>query len=162
MNNPIDPARLDEIAEYYDTHDTSAELRRAKPENDTESDPMVSTSLRLPKSLLDWVREQADAEHIRPTALIRRWLEQKRDSEQPGRKHPADDAASVDERVRRLEEIVLGQGSDEGVSMSREARKRRYEEGRSKHRTASRRRVAQPPRGGGAKKTGTTRDRKRL
>jgi hypothetical protein len=45
--------KLQRLAEYYDTHDTSEELERAEP---VDPDPMVSLSLRLPKSLLDWVR----------------------------------------------------------------------------------------------------------
>ena len=44
-------------------------------EPDTEADPMVTTSLRPPKSLLDWVREQAVAQHVRPAGLIRQWIE---------------------------------------------------------------------------------------
>jgi hypothetical protein len=47
-------------------------------ETDIDSDPMITTSLRLPKSLLDWVRDQAEDEDLKPTALIRRWIEQRR------------------------------------------------------------------------------------
>jgi hypothetical protein len=57
---------------------------------------MITTSLRLPKSLLDWVRDQAAADGSRPTALIRRWIEQRRDGTE-----------TLAERVHRLEEIVL-------------------------------------------------------
>jgi hypothetical protein len=52
--------RLDEIAEYAETHDFAHDIaERGVWESDTESDPMVTTSLRLPKSLLNWVRGQA-------------------------------------------------------------------------------------------------------
>lgn len=34
---------------------------------------MITASLRLPKSLLDWVREQSAAKHLRPSGLIRQW-----------------------------------------------------------------------------------------
>jgi hypothetical protein len=48
--------RLDEIAEYAETHDFAHDIaERGVWESDTESDPLVTTSLRLPKSLLDWV-----------------------------------------------------------------------------------------------------------
>ncbi|MGH3872925.1 MAG: hypothetical protein ACRDSR_15710 [Pseudonocardiaceae bacterium] len=85
-----------ELAEYADTHDLSTELEQAHREDTTNPDPMVTTSLRLPKSLLDWVRHQAADEGLRPTALIRHWIEQRRDGTE-----------GLAERVRRLEEIVL-------------------------------------------------------
>jgi hypothetical protein len=89
--------KLQRLAEYYDTHDTSNELERAElVEEPVDPDPMVSLSLRLPKSLLDWVRAQALAEHTKPTQLIRRWIEERRATGQP----------SLEQRVRRLEELV--------------------------------------------------------
>lgn len=95
-------SKLEEIAEYAQGHDFSAEMEQGVWESDTESDPMVTTSLRLPKSLLDWVREQAAAQHVRPSVLIRQWIEQRRDA--------GGDAADVEElatRVGRLERAVL-------------------------------------------------------
>jgi len=62
---------------------------------------MITTSLRLPKSLLDWVRERADEQHVRPSVVIRQWLEQRRD---------AGGAASAEDfvvRIGRLEEAVF-------------------------------------------------------
>ena len=89
--------KLQRLAEYYDTHDTSAELERAeRVDEPVDPDPMVSLSLRLPKSLLDWVRTQARTEHTKPTQLIRRWIEERRSSGEP----------SLEERVRRLEDLV--------------------------------------------------------
>ncbi len=44
---------------------------------------MVSLSLRLPKSLLDWVCTQARTEHTKPTQLIRRWIEERHHSGEP-------------------------------------------------------------------------------
>ena len=68
--------KLQRLAEYYDTYDTSTELERAeRVDEPVDPDPMVSLSLRLPKSLLDWVRAQARTEHTKPTQLIRRWIE---------------------------------------------------------------------------------------
>ncbi|HEY3714946.1 MAG TPA: hypothetical protein VGL39_10500 [Jatrophihabitantaceae bacterium] len=64
--------QLDEISEHAETHDFANDIaERGAWEADTEPDPMVTTSLRLPKSLLDWVRTQADHEHTRPTVLMR-------------------------------------------------------------------------------------------
>jgi hypothetical protein len=71
---------LQRLAEYYDTHDTSEELERAALA-DEPVDPDLSLSLRLPKSLLDWVRGQARTEHTKPTQLIRRWIEERRSGE---------------------------------------------------------------------------------
>jgi len=90
-------SKLQRLAEYYDTHDTSKELERAElVEEPADPDPMVSLSLRLPKSLLDWVRAQARTEHTKPTQLIRRWIEERHTTGHP----------SLEERVRRLEDLV--------------------------------------------------------
>lgn len=94
-------SKLDDVADYAQTHDFSADMEQGVWESDTETDPMVTTSLRLPKSLLDWVREQAATHHVRPSVLIRQWVEQRRD---------AGDAAGVEElatRVERLERAVF-------------------------------------------------------
>jgi hypothetical protein len=93
-------SKLDEIAEYADSHDFSAEMEQGVWEDDTEADPMITTSVRLPKSLLDWVREQAATQHVRPSVLIRQWLEQHRDA----------GAGSMNDlltRVTRLESAVF-------------------------------------------------------
>jgi hypothetical protein len=98
-----EPTKLQRLAEYYDTHDTSEELERAAlVDEPMDPDPMVSLSLRLPKSLLDWVRAQARTQHTKPTQLIRRWIEERRSAE-----------PSLEQRVRRLEDLVQrGAGSD--------------------------------------------------
>ena len=54
--------KLDEIAAYAEGHDFSKEMEQGVWDTDTEPDPMITTSLRLPKSLLDWVRERAAAQ----------------------------------------------------------------------------------------------------
>lgn len=47
---------------------------------------MITTSLRLPRSLLAWVRTQAAEQHVKPTAWIRELLEQQR-AGQPDLEH---------------------------------------------------------------------------
>lgn len=89
-------SKLDEIAAHVETHDFSADMEEGVWETDTEADPMITTSLRLPKSLLDWVREEAAAQHIRPSGLIRQWIEQRRD---------AGGAAGVEDLATRLERL---------------------------------------------------------
>ena len=46
------------------------------PDQEDANDPMITTSLRLPKSVLDRVRLLAARDGVKPTALIRRWTEQ--------------------------------------------------------------------------------------
>lgn len=90
-------SKLDEIAKYADSHDFAAEMEQGVWETDTEDDPMLTTSLRLRKSLLARVRAQAAAEHVRPSVLIRQWIEQRRD---------AGGAVAVEDLVARC--IALG------------------------------------------------------
>jgi uncharacterized protein YdiU (UPF0061 family) len=72
----IDREQLERIAEDYQTGDASAELDRADYDDSTIAEPMVTTSLRLPKLVMDAVRAAADARGMRPTALMREWVEQ--------------------------------------------------------------------------------------
>lgn len=63
---------------HYDTTSTANELAdeaAGRWETDVDPDPMITTSLRLPKSVLDQVRERAAAAGLKPTALIRAWIE---------------------------------------------------------------------------------------
>jgi hypothetical protein len=67
----------------------------------TDADPMITTSVRLPKSLLDWVRRSAAVQHVRPSVLIRQWIEQQRDAAE------TPDAGDLAGRVERLERAVF-------------------------------------------------------
>lgn len=97
----MDRKELLEMRDYYDTHSTADEMSNGRWEADVGPDPMVTTSPRLPKSVLDGVREQAAAEHVKPPALVRRWIEQRH----------ADDRAPTGtaERLERLEQAVFHQ-----------------------------------------------------
>lgn len=97
--------KTDDVAAYVDAHDFSTEMEQGVWETETETDPMITTSLRLPKSLLDWVREQAAAEHVRPSGLIRVWIEQRRDA---GGAVEVEDLAG---RLERLERAVFADNS---------------------------------------------------
>ena len=90
--------KLEEAAAYAETHDLADEMDGGQWIDATEPDPdpMISTSLRLPQSLLDWVRQQAAEQGIKHTALIRIWLEQKRGG-----------TVDINQRVRRLEAAVF-------------------------------------------------------
>lgn len=93
------PDELAELREYYDNTSTASDMLTAgRWETDIDPDPMVTTSLRLPKSLLDWVRQQAADERVKPTALIRSWIEDRRTGA---------DADNVAIRLARLEHAVF-------------------------------------------------------
>ncbi|MGH3951263.1 MAG: hypothetical protein ACRDSE_19460 [Pseudonocardiaceae bacterium] len=69
---------MNELREYYDRNDTSAELEHATLEQpDTTSEPMVTYALRLPKPVLDGLRQAADTHNVTVSALMRTWLEQR-------------------------------------------------------------------------------------
>ena len=74
---------LNEIAEHYDTHDISqeiadAELQRHEPVS--AEDVMIVSSIRLPKTTMDKVRTIAAELGVRPTSLMRSWIEEKLNS----------------------------------------------------------------------------------
>lgn len=94
-------SKLDEIADYAQSHDFAAEMEQGTWEAGTDADPMVTTSVRLPKSLLDWVRQRAAAQHVRPSVLIRQWIEQRRDED------GTESAGDLLARVERLEHAVF-------------------------------------------------------
>ncbi|MCK9870450.1 hypothetical protein MRI28_12505 [Nocardiopsis dassonvillei] len=77
--------RLDELAEYYGEHDISEDIEAAELER---HDPgpgdrvMVVSSVRLPKRTMDRLREAAAAQDVKPTALMRRWLEERLELEE--------------------------------------------------------------------------------
>lgn len=102
------PGRVDALREHYDTTDQSLMVERAVLETDVAADPMVTTSLRLPKSLLDWVRTQAEQQDLKPTALIRRWVEERR--------RAVESRGGLEERLalveRRLDELTAGRPVD--------------------------------------------------
>jgi hypothetical protein len=70
--------QIDKIRDHVDNTDLTDEVEQGRWETDVADDPMITTSLRLPKSLLDWVRECAAEQHVKPTAWIRDLLEQQR------------------------------------------------------------------------------------
>jgi predicted DNA binding CopG/RHH family protein len=69
-------SKLDELREHYDTADMSESIARATRDNRTidPDEVLVSTSIRLPNSLMKRVRERADAAGIPVTTLMRQWI----------------------------------------------------------------------------------------
>lgn len=101
------PEQLAAMREHYDSTDTSDGLADGRWETDAESDPMVTTSLRLPKSLLDWLRDEAAAEQVRPSALIRRYIEERRLTAHSDKGTERLALANLAARVDRLESVTL-------------------------------------------------------
>jgi hypothetical protein len=94
----MDRKTMLELREQFDNTDQTEAIERATLiDEPPEADPLVTTSLRLPRSLLDWVRTQAEAEHVRPTALIRAWIEERR----------AGAPTTLTGRLERLEHAVF-------------------------------------------------------
>ncbi len=104
----MDDRERDALRDYFDGSDLSDAIESAVWETEVDNDPMIVTSVRLPKSLLDWVREQAVVEQIKPTALIRRWIEARRRASTGQQSGAGDDAvAQLAQRVSRLEAVAL-------------------------------------------------------
>ncbi|WP_406688811.1 hypothetical protein REH65_21220 [Saccharopolyspora sp. ID03-671] len=95
--------KLDKIAEYYDSHDMSEVMESGHwVEEPPEPDPMITTSLRLPKSLLDQVRDRAAAEDVKTTAWIRGLIESELARTEPN---------GVEARLKRLEDAVFNRSA---------------------------------------------------
>lgn len=72
----ITQSKMEELAAYYDHTDLSDSIERAERNDEPAVSPMVTTSLRLPVELMEAIRVQAAAQGVRPTALMRRWVEE--------------------------------------------------------------------------------------
>lgn len=70
----MDQGKIDELREYYDNTDVSAHFQDAGLETQATEEILVSTSIRLPQSLVNQVREQAAALGVPATALMRQWV----------------------------------------------------------------------------------------
>jgi hypothetical protein len=99
---PRPAAELEQLAEYYDSHDTSAEM---EPGEWVEPQPMATTSLRLPVEVIDQLKRQARARHVRYTSYVRSILER---AAQGG---ASPEIADITERLERIERAVTGSQS---------------------------------------------------
>jgi hypothetical protein len=73
----MDNDNLNELRDYYDKTDVAGEFGDAELDTRTADEVMVSTSIRLPQSLVDKVREHAAALGIPATTLMRQWVIEK-------------------------------------------------------------------------------------
>jgi hypothetical protein len=105
---PRPPAELEELAEYYDSHDTSEQIEHGEW---VEPQPMATTSLRLPADVIEQLKRQAQAGHVRYTSYVRSILER------AARGGPPPEIADITERLERIERAVT-RGEDAGGQKS--------------------------------------------
>lgn len=89
--------QLEGLSEYYDTHDTSAEMEHGRW---VEPQPMTTTSLRLPAEVIDQLKRQARTQHVRYTSYVRSILEHAARGGQPP------ELLQIAERLDRIERAV--------------------------------------------------------
>lgn len=108
---PRPAAELEELAGYYGSHDTSGEMEHGEW---IEPQPMATTSLRLPADVIDQLKRQARARHVRYTSYVRSILER------AARGDALPEIADITERLERIERAVTrGQNADDHSHTSR-------------------------------------------
>ena len=70
----MDQDKIDQLRDYYDTTDVAEHFTAAPLRTETASEVLVSTSIRLPQSLMNQVRAQATELGLPATTLIRQWI----------------------------------------------------------------------------------------
>jgi len=94
---PRPAAELERLAEHYDTRDTSTEMESGYW---VEPQPMATTSLRLPVEVIEQLKLQARARHLRYTSYVRSILER------AARGGASPEIADITERLERIERAV--------------------------------------------------------
>lgn len=94
----MDQERLDALRDYYETMDLTSELEKAELDTDAAQSPMVGITVRFPAEVLQQVRAVATAVGVKPTALIRIWVEQRLDS----------DKTRVRGKVHKFNQVIVG------------------------------------------------------
>jgi uncharacterized small protein (DUF1192 family) len=92
----LNTTEIERLRAYYDETYQSEALAQAVPEEGV-TEVLVSTSILLPKALMDQVRERATEAGVPATALMRQWIADRLD--------PTDDAAAV-VSVAELEQFI--------------------------------------------------------
>ncbi len=73
----MDQKKINELRTHYDATDVAEHFTNAKVDTRITADVLVSTSIRLPQSLVNKVREQAAALGVPATTLMRQWVTEK-------------------------------------------------------------------------------------
>lgn len=84
MSDKSRAEELAEVAEHVESHDMAGVVDTAEWDTDVITEPMVVTSIRLPRPLMQRVRVQADAAGGPATALIRGWVEDRLMAQEAG------------------------------------------------------------------------------
>jgi hypothetical protein len=66
--------KFEELRSYYDQTSLPESVERAQRDDRTAEEVMVSTSIRLPRSLMQQVRERATTAGVPATTLMRQWV----------------------------------------------------------------------------------------
>lgn len=70
--------RIRRLADYYDNTDLSENIEQAQwEEPEPVPEPMVTYALRLPKPVIDRLRNAARDRGIKVSTLMREWLEER-------------------------------------------------------------------------------------
>lgn len=70
----MDQTKIDELRDYYDKTDVTEHFQDATLDTETTNEILVSSSIRLPRSLVNQIREQAAALGVPATTLMRQWI----------------------------------------------------------------------------------------
>lgn len=66
--------KLSELREYYDNSSLPDSVDRAVRDDQIADEVLVSTSIRLPRSLMEQVRRRAELAGVPATTLMRQWI----------------------------------------------------------------------------------------
>jgi hypothetical protein len=70
--------RIRQLADYYNNADLSENIEQAQwEEPEPASEPMVTYALRLPKPVIDRLRDAARQRGVKVSTLMREWLEER-------------------------------------------------------------------------------------
>lgn len=98
------PAKeLEDLAAYYDTHDTSSAMEEGEW---VDPRPMKTTSLRLPADVVEALKALAQTRGMRYTALVREIIEHALTG---ARWAKSDEFVMINERLARIEAAVVDQ-----------------------------------------------------
>jgi predicted DNA-binding protein len=102
---PRPAGELDDLASYYDTHDTSTEMEHGQW---VDPRPMKTTSLRLPADVVEALKARAHQRGMRYTALLREIIESAVHNELVA---DSVDLAQINDRLARIEAAITRQSA---------------------------------------------------
>ncbi|HEY3259854.1 MAG TPA: hypothetical protein VGJ95_06220 [Pseudonocardiaceae bacterium] len=116
-NLPRPAGELEALAAYYDTHDTSSEMKHGEW---VDPRPMKTTSLRLPAVVVDALKDLARERGVRYTALVREIVE----DALTGVRLTDSQLVQINDRLARIEAAVLEHSTQPAEPKPKDATKR--------------------------------------